>query len=232
MNTKRNLEYWVIPPEANAEFVAHMEDVLEVYSRPYDANVPVLCMDEQPVQLVEEVRQPIAATAEHPKRVDYEYKRAGVANIFMFAEPLACWRQVSVRTQKTKVDWALEMGALLEGRYADRDKVIVVCDNLNTHTMGAFYEVFQPARARAIVSRIEFHYTPKHGSWLNIAENELSCLTKQCVSGRRIGSEAELRDETNAWSADINATQRGVDWQMKLDDARTKLKSVYPKIKL
>lgn len=232
MNTKRNLEYWVIPPEANAEFAAHMEDVLDVYSRPYDAQVPVLCMDEQPVQLVQETREPIAATAKHPKRVDYEYKRAGVANVFMFAEPLACWRQVSIRTFKTKVDWALEMGALLEGRYADCLKVILVCDNLNTHTMGAFYEAFEPSRARALVSRVEFHYTPKHGSWLNIAENELSCLTSQCVSGRRIGSEEELRAETSAWSNDINSCQRGVDWQMKIDDARTKLQSIYPKIKL
>ena len=232
MTTKRNLEYWVIPPKANAEFTAHMEDVLDVYSRPYDANVPVLCMDEQPVQLVQETREPITATAQHPKRVDYEYKRAGVANVFMFAEPLASWRQVSVRTQKTKVDWASEMGALLEGRYADCEKVIVVCDNLNTHTIGAFYEVFEPSRARALVSRIEFHDTPKHGSWLNIAENELSCLTSQCVSGRRIGSEEELRDETTAWHKEINSSQRGVDWQMKVDDARIKLKSVYPKIKL
>ena len=232
MNTKRNLEYWVIPPAADAEFAAHMEDVLDVYSRPYDANVPVLCMDEQPVQLVQETREPIAATAEHPKRVDYEYKRAGVANIFMFAEPLANWRQVSVRTHKTKEDWAVEMGALLEGRYKDCEKVIVVCDNLNTHTIGAFYKVFDPARARSLVRRMEFHKTPKHGSWLNIAENELSCVTSQCVSGRRIGSEAELRKETTAWYEDINSIQRGVDWQMKIDDARMKLKSIYPKIKL
>lgn len=146
MNTKRNTQYWVIPPEADAEFTAHMEDVLDVYSRPSAPNAPVLCMDEQPVQLVEEVKQPIAATRKHPKRIDYEYKRAGVANIFMFAEPLACWRHVSVRSKKTKVDWAIEMGALMEGRYADCDKVIVVCDNLNTHTMGAFYEVFEPSR--------------------------------------------------------------------------------------
>jgi hypothetical protein len=232
MNTKRNLEYWVIPPEANAEFAAHMEDVLDVYSRPYNAKVPVLCMDEQPVQLVQETREPIAATAEHPKRVDYEYKRAGVANVFMFAETLANWRQVSVRKQKTKVDWALEMGALLNGRYAECEPVIVVCDNLNTHTIGAFYEAFEPAHARALVSRIEFHYTPKHGSWLNIAENELSCLTSQCVSGRRIGSEEELREETTAWYEEINSLQRGVEWQMKIDDARIKLKSVYPNIKL
>lgn len=232
MNTKRHLEYWVIPPEANAEFTAHMEDVLDVYSRPYNSQVSVLCMDEQPVQLVQETRESIAATAEHPKRVDYEYKRAGVTNVFMFAEPLASWRQVSVRKRKTKVDWALEMGALLEGRYAECEKVIVVCDNLNTHTIGAFYEVFEPARARALVSRIEFHFTPKHGSWLNIAENELSCLTSQCVSGRRIGSEEELREETTAWYEEINSLQRGVEWQMKIDDARIKLKSIYPKIKL
>lgn len=232
MNTKRHTQYWVIPPEADAEFTAHMEDVLDVYSRRYNANVPVLCMDEQPVQLVEEVKQPIAATKTRPKRVDYEYRRAGVANIFMFAEPLARWRQVSVREHKTKVDWALEMGALVEGRYKKCTKLIVVCDNLNTHTMGAFYEVFTPARARAIVSRIEFHYTPKHGSWLNIAENELSCLTRQCVSGRRIGSIEKLRDETSAWHNEINTTQRRVDWQMRIDDARFKLKSIYPKIKL
>lgn len=232
MHTNRSVQYWVIPPQADAEFTAHMEDVLDVYSRPYDPNVPVLCMDEQPVQLVEEVKSPIAATREHPKRVDYEYKRAGVANVFMFAEPLAAWRQASVRSRKTKVDWALEMGQLMEGRYADREKVMVVCDNLNTHTLGAFYEVFEPARARAIVSRIEFHYTPKHGSWLNIAENELSCLTRQCVSGRRIGSVEALREQTTAWHEDVNATQRGVEWQMKVDDARLKLKSVYPKIKV
>lgn len=232
MHTKRNVQYWVIPPETDAEFVAHMEDVLDVYARPYDANVPVLCMDEQPVQLVEEVKTPIAATRKHPKRIDYEYKRAGVATVFMFAEPLAAWREVAVRSRKTKVDWAREMGRLMEGRYAHCDKVIVVCDNLNTHTMGAFYEVFEPARARAIVRRIEFHYTPKHGSWLNISENELSCFTRQCVSGRRIGSEAELREQAIAWHEDINGTQRGVEWQMQIGDARTKLTSVYPKIKM
>jgi len=188
-------------------------------------------MDEQPVQLVEEVKLPIPATKKHPKRVDYEYKRAGVANIFMFAEPLGQWRHVSVREKKTKVDWANEMASLLEGRYANCEKVIVVCDNLNTHTKGAFYETFEPARARSLVSRIEFHYTPKHGSWLNIAENELSSMTRQCVAGRRIGSADELREETTAWHDDVNNTQRGVEWKMKIDDARTKLTSVYPKIK-
>jgi len=230
--TKRKIEYWVIPPDADGEFVAAMEDVLDVYARPYDERFPVLCMDEQPVQLLKETRLPIAATAEHAKRVDYEYERAGTAAIFMFAEPLAGWREVTVRERKTKIDWAVEMARLLEGRYAACAKVILVCDNLNTHTKGAFYEAFEPERARALVRRIEFCYTPKHGSWLNIAENELSSLTRQCVSDRRFEDVAMLREETTAWSHDVNSTQRGVDWQMKIDDARTKLKSVYPTIKL
>ena len=230
--TKRNIQYWVIPPDCDAEFVACMEDVLEIYAKPYDPKVPVVCMDEQPVQLTKDVKTPIAATKMHPKRVDYEYERAGVANIFMFAEPLAGFREIIVRDSKTKADWAISMAHLLEGRYADCEKVIVVCDNLNTHTKGAFYEVFEPERARNLVRRIEFHYTPKHGSWLNIAENELSSMTRQCVSGRRIGSTAKLASETTAWATNVNKAQRGVDWQMKIDDARTKLKSVYPKIKL
>lgn len=227
--TNRKIEYWVIPPEADAEFVASMEDVLEIYERPYDQACPVICMDEQPVQLLKETRTPIPATAKHGRRVDYEYERAGTANIFMFTEPLAGWREVSVRKTKAKVDWAVEMARLLEGRYAQCGKVILVCDNLNTHTKGAFYEAFEPDRARKLVRRIEFHHTPKHGSWLNIAENELSSLTRQCVSGRRFGDIATLQSETTAWSTDVNSTQRGVDWQMKVDDARTKLKSVYPR---
>ena len=188
-------------------------------------------MDEQPVQLFKETRAPIPATAKHAKRVDYEYERAGTANIFMFTEPLAGWREVAVRVTKTKVDSAVEMARILEGRYADCEKVILVCDNLNTHTKGAFYEAFDPERARQLVRRIEFRHTPKHGSWLNIAENELSSLTRQCVSGRRFGDTATLVKETSAWCTDVNNTQRGVDWQMKVGDARTKLKSVYPKIK-
>jgi hypothetical protein len=230
--TNRKIEYWVIPPKADAEFVAHMEAVLETYEKPYDPEVPVLCMDEQPVQLLKETRSPLPATAQHAKRVDYEYERAGTAAIFLFAEPLAGWRGVAVRERKTKIDWAIEMARLLEGRYAACAKVILVCDNLNTHSTGAFYEVFDPERARALVRRLEFCYTPKHGSWLNIAENELSSLTRQCVSGRRFEDVKTLREETKAWSEDVNATQRGVDWQMKIDDARTKLKSVYPTIKL
>lgn len=228
--TRKKIEYWVIPPEADGEFVANMEDVLDVYSRPYDVRFPVLCMDEQPVQLLKETRIPTPATPEHPKRVDYEYERAGTASIFMFCEPLSGWREVAVRKQRTRIDWAREIEELLRTRYAKAEKVLLVCDNLNTHTKGAFYETFPPAKARDILSRLEFHYTPKHGSWLNIAENELSSMTRQCVKDRRFATIEDLRKETAAWAQHTNKKQRGVDWQFKIDDARRKLKSVYPKI--
>ncbi|MEO1622543.1 MAG: IS630 family transposase [Cyanobacteria bacterium J06632_3] len=221
----------MIAPEADSEFVAQMEEVLDVYAQPYDENYPVICMDEQPVQLHQEIRRPIAATATHPKRVDYEYERAGTASIFMFTEPLAGWRQATVRQRRTKIDWAQEVAALLEGRYANARQVILTCDNLNTHTKGAFYESFEPERARQLVRRIQFCYTPKHGSWLNVAENELSSMTRQCVRGRRFVDIERLREEISAWSTDVNNTQRGVDWQMKVKDARVKLTSIYPKIK-
>jgi len=228
--TRRKIEYWVIPPEADGEFVAAMEEVLETYAQPYDACRPVLCMDEQPVQLLKETRVPIAATKKHPRRVDYEYERAGTASIFMFCEPLSGWRQVRVREKRTKVDWAKEVEELLRTRYASADKVILVCDNLNTHTKGAFYEAFEPEKARAILRRLEFRYTPKHGSWLNIAENELSSLTRQCLKRRRFDAIDALRKETTAWHQHTNDRQRGVDWQFRIDDARVKLKSIYPKI--
>ena len=229
--SNRKIAYWVIPPEADAEFVAHMERVLDVYARPYDPAWPMLCMDEQPVQLHKETRAPIAATATHPKRVDYEYERAGTASIFMFTEPLAGWRQATVRKRRTKVDWAIETAALMEGRYAHCEKVVLACDQLNTHTIGAFYEALEPERARRIVQRLEFCYTPKHGSWLNVAENELSAMTRQCVTGRRFGDIETLREEIAAWSCETNNMQKGVDWQMNVEDARIKLTSVYPKIK-
>lgn len=230
--TNRKMQYWVIPPEADAEFVAAMEEVLDTYSKPYDSQRPVLCMDEQPVQLFKETRQPIPATAKHPRRVDYEYERAGTASIFMFTEPLSGWRQATARATKTKVDWAREVARLLDGRYASCEQLVLVCDNLNTHTKGAFYEAFPASQAREYVRRIHFCHTPKHGSWLNVAENELSALTRQCVSGRRFGDITTLRSEIGAWSKDANKQQRGVDWQMKIDDARRKLQSVYPKIRL
>ena len=209
-----------------------MEHVLETYEKPYDPAHPVVCMDEQPVQLVKETRKVIPATKNHPRRVDYEYERNGTASVFMFCEPLAGWRQATARQQRTKSDWAQEVAALLDGRYADCERITLVCDNLNTHTKGAFYETFPPAKAREYVRRIEFCYTPKHGSWLNIAENELSCLTRQCLNGRRIAELILLQEEIGAWSIDVTNAQRGVDWQMKIEDARCKLKSVYPKIRL
>lgn len=209
-----------------------MEAVLDTYEKPYDPAAPVLCMDEQPVQLIRETRPPIPATRRHAQRVDYEYERAGTASIFLFTEPLAGWREATARVTKTKVDWAVEVARLLEGRYRKCPTVTLVCDNLNTHTIGAFYEAFRPPRARAIVQRLRFRHTPKHGSWLNIAENELSSLTRQCVSGRRFDTLAKLQSELTAWSTDVNTTQRGVDWQMNVKNARGKLKSLYPKIRL
>jgi hypothetical protein len=228
--TDRKLEYWVIPPEADAEFVAGMEEVLDTYAAPYDPKYPVLCMDEQPVQLLKETRTPIPATKDHPRRVDYEYERAGTASVFLFCEPLAGWRSVSIRERRTKVDWALQVAELLGTRYAEAGKVVLVCDNLNTHTKGAFYEAFLPAEARALVRRLDFRHTPKHGSWLNVAENELSAMTRQCLRGRRFGTVDELRTETAAWQQRTNDKQRGVDWQFRIDDARTRLKSLYPKL--
>ncbi len=229
--TKRNIEYWVIPPEQDAEFVACMEEVLETYAIAYDPQHPVLCMDEQPVQLLKETRVSIAATKDHGKRVDYEYERNGTASIFMFAEPLSGFRQTTARKRRTKVDWATEVADLLDTRYVDCEKVTIVLDNLNTHTKGAFYEAFEPAVARAYLKRIDFVFTPKHGSWLNVAECELSCMTSQCLTGRRIGELNDLQAEIAAWSKRTNEKQRGVDWQFKIDDARTKLKRLYPIIK-
>lgn len=230
MNTRQSLEYWVIPPDADAEFAACMEEILDTYELPYDADCPVVCMDEQPVQLIKEVRKPIEQTSSRPKRVDYEYERAGTASIFMFCEPLAGWRQATAREQRTKADWAREVAHLLDTRYTHCKMVRLVCDNLNTHTKGAFYEVFPPQQARAYVRRIHFVYTPKHGSWLNVAESELSAMTRQSLNGRRIEMLEDLEQEIRAWADDINKLQRGVDWQMKVDDARIKLKSIYPKI--
>ena len=225
------IEYWVIPPESDAEFVANMEEVLEVYERPYNPDYPVVCMDEQPVQLLKETRVPIKATKTHGQRVDYEYERNGTASIFMFAEPLAGYRQATARPQRTKVDWAQEVAHQLDTRYAQCEWITLVLDNLNTHTKGAFYEAFPPEQARSYIRRIEFCYTPKHGSWLNIAECELSCMSRQCLSGRRIGELDILQSEIGTWSQKTTAKQRGVDWQYKIDDARQRLKRLYPIIK-
>lgn len=228
--TTRKIEYWVIPPKADAEFVAGMEEVLDTYEKPYDPDCPVLCMDEQPQQLTRETRTPLPATRRHPRRVDYEYERAGVVNLFMFCEPKVGWRSVTARPHKTKVDWAHEVAALLDTRYAKAKQVILVCDNYKTHTRGAFYEAFPPAKARAYVKRLRFCYTPVHGSWLNIAENELSCMTRQCLKAERYGNIDSIRRAISSWSGYKNHKQRAVDWQFRATDARVKLSSLYPRL--
>ena len=187
-------------------------------------------MDEQPVQLLLETKTPLPATKTHGERVDYQYERNGTAAIFMFTEPLSGFRQATARLRRTKEDWALEVANLLDTRYAGQ-RITLVMDNLNTHTKGAFYTAFEAPIAREYVRRIDFVYTPKHGSWLNIAECELSALTRQCLRGRRIGHLSDLQREIEAWATHTNDKQRTVDWHFELEDARTKLKRLYPKIK-
>ncbi|MBI2932853.1 MAG: IS630 family transposase [Planctomycetes bacterium] len=220
---------WVIPPDHSGEYVSCMEDVLAVYERPYDPAAPVVCMDEQPMQRVKETRQPIPAAAGRPARVDYEYERNGTAAIFMFTEPKAGWRRVTVREQRTKLDWAYEVRELLDGRYAGVPKLTLVMDNLNTHTAGSLYEAFPPAEARRLAQRLEIHYTPKHGSWLNIAENELSALTRQCLA-RRIGTLQQMRTHVNAWRKGRNHAGARVNWRFTIDRARERLRRVYPQL--
>jgi hypothetical protein len=220
---------WVIPPEQNGDFAAHMEDVLDVYRRPYDPRFPQVCMDEQPVQLVKETRIPLPLQPGQFERYDYEYERNGTANNFLFTEPLGGWRKVSVRKTKTSLDWAEEIRTLLVEDYPEAEKVILVCDNLNTHKIGSLYEAFPPEEARRLASRLEIHYTPKHGSWLNIAEIELSILTRQCLN-RRIPDKDALETETEAWHNARNQQQKGIDWRFTTGDARIKLKRLYPQI--
>nr|VFJ63255.1 MAG: DDE superfamily endonuclease [Candidatus Kentron sp. DK] len=210
-----------------------MEDVLEVYQRPYDPKYPVVCLDEQPTQLIGETRQPIPMEPGQPQRYDYEYEyeRLGTAVNFMITEPLAGWRKVNVRETRTAVDLAEEVKELLDVDYPDTKKVVLVWDNLNTHVPASLYKAFEPSEARRLLERLEIHYTPKHGSWLDIAEIELSVFTKQCL-GRRISDIETLRSQAKAWSDHRNAAQTGVDWQFTNDKARTKLKRLYPQIKM
>lgn len=229
--TQRKIQYWVIPPKQNAQFAANMENVLGIYKRKYDKRFPVICMDEQPVQLLEEVNIPIAATKSHARRADYEYKRAGTVSIFMFCEPLFGWRHVSVRSRRTKIDWAIEVRNLMIGRYRSAEKVTLVCDNLNTHVTGAFYEAFAAQEARSLLDRLDLQYTPKHGSWLNIAENELSSMTRQAMHGRRFATIESIQEQVSAWAKSTNLRQRGVEWQFTVENARIKLKHLYPQIK-
>ena len=204
-----------------------MEDVLDVYCRAYDARFPVVCFDETSKQLVGDVRPPLPMEAGKPERFDSHYRRHGVRNLFMCCEPLRGWRHVEVTARRTKLDFAEMIRDLVDVHYPEAEKIVVVMDNLNTHTPGALYEAFAPEEAKRLCERLEIHYTPKHGSWLNIAECELSVLSTQCTA-RRIADEELLRSEVDAWRRERNARQVIVDWQFTTDDARIKLKRLYP----
>jgi hypothetical protein len=204
-----------------------MEDVLEVYARPHDPQAPVVCMDEKPYQLLGHARDPIPATPGHDRREDSEYIRCGTCSIFVWAEPLAGRRRVIARQQRTRIDWAHEVDHLLNVDYPDVERVVLVMDNLNTHTIGSLYEAFEPAKARALAQRLEIHHTPRHGSWLNIAEIELSALTRQCLD-RRIDNIDVLNAELAAWQNATNTDQRQVQWHFTTSDARIRLRHLYP----
>ena len=218
---------WCIPPTANAAFVCAMEDILEVYRRPYNANEPLICMDETTKQLVKEMRNPIPMQPGKPACYDYEYERNGVCNIFMFYEPFGGKRYTTVTEHRTKMDWAHQIKELLEIHYPDAAKIVLVMDNLNTHSGASLYETFPPEEARRLVERLEIHFTPKHGSWLNIAEIELRVLSGQCLN-RRIPDMQTLQCEINQWQFERNFIQAKVDWRFSTDDARIKLKRLYP----
>ena len=224
---------WCIPPKQNAEFVANMEDVLSVYKRKYNESYPVVCMDEKPFQLVDERYKPILMSKTNRKlKYDCEYERKGTCSIFIFTEPLAGWRNAKALPQRTKIDWAEKIKWLLDEQYPDAEKVVLVMDNLNTHKISSLYEAFPPNEAFRLSQKLEVHYTPKHGSWLNIAEIELSALTIQCLDKRRIPSILELNNEMKEWYTIRNYSQKGVDWHFSTDDARIKLKYLYPFVKI
>ena len=219
----------MIPPEQNAEFVAAMEDVLEVYQRPRDSLRPVVCLDEQSKQLIKETRTPIPTAPGRVERTDYEYERNGTANLFMLFAPLEGWRHVKVTNRRTKTDFAEVIRELVDVHFPTVDKIVLVMDNLNTHKPASLYEAFPPADARRLIEKLEIHYTPKHGSWLDMAETELSILTKQCLD-RRIPDADTLICEVAAWENHRNAAKSKIDWQFTTAQARTKLKRLYPSI--
>jgi hypothetical protein len=219
----------VIPPAANAEFVWRMEDVLGVYTLPYDPRYPQVCLDEASKQLLAETRTPLPMRPGDVARFDYEYERRGVANLFLACEPLAGRRQVAVTEHRTKVDWAHFVRDLVDVHYPEAVRLRLVQDNLNTHTPAALYQAFPPEEAKRIADRLEIHYTPVHGSWLNMAEVELSALARQCLD-RLIPDMATLDAEVAAWVRDRNAKGGTVDWRFTAEDARIKLKHLYPSL--
>jgi len=218
---------WCIPPKANAEFVCKMEDVLDVYKRPYDGNRPVVCMDELSKQLIKETRMPMDMKRGRPLRYDTEYERNGTNNIFIGFEPLIGKRYLAVTDRRTKVDWAHFAKELVDVHYPNAIKIILIMDNLNTHAGSSLYETFAPTEAKRILNKFEIHYSPKHGSWLNMAELELSHLSRQCLD-RRIPDQKTLKKEVAAWAENRNKKNMKIDWQFTTEDARIKLKKLYP----
>jgi len=223
------LKPWCIPPKQNAEFVWKMEDVLDVYRRPYDARRPQVCLDETRKQLIGETRTPIPATCGREARYDYEYKRHGVANLFMIFEPLCGKRRVKVTERRTKKDWAECVREMVDEMYPQAERIVLVMDNLNTHTPAALYDTFPPNEAKRIADKLEIHYTPKHGSWLDMAEIELGILGRQCLA-RRIDSMRELTREVGAWETQRNAANAKANWRFTMDNARIRLRRLYPSI--
>ena len=233
-------KYWCIPKENDAHFVANMEDVIGIYHRPYNPKVPVICMDEKPIQLLDEIRERINAKPLRTdpdtglikqgelEKIDYQYERCGVASIFVFCEPLGNWRYVEALKTRKKGDFAMMTKKICDTFYPEADKVILIADNLNTHNASSFYEVFSPETAFRLAQKVEFHYTPIHGSWLNIAECELSSLAIQALGKNRINSVGLLNEILNDWQADRNLRQKGVNWHFTNRQARVKLKRLYP----
>ena len=221
-------ECWVIPPKENADFVCAMEDILEVYQRSYTEDEVLVCMDETSKQCVKEVHIPWAMEPGKPQRFDYEYERNGVSNLFMLSAPLLGWRHVKVTDRHTKIDWAHLIRELVDNHFPGK-KIILVMDNLNTHKLSSLYTAFEPEEARRIAQRLEIHYTPKHGSWLDMAEIEIGVMSRQCLN-RRIPDQETLRAEIDAWQQQRNQMAIRVDWRFTTEDARIKLKSLYPSI--
>ncbi len=220
---------WCIPPKQSAEFVYHMEDVLEVYRRPYDPRRPVVCMDETFKQLIGEAREPLPPKPGAVERYDHVYVRNGVASLFVASEPLAGWRHVAVTERRRRCDWAHFIRSLVEGRDRDAERIVLVMDQLNTHSPASLYEAFPPAEAGRLAARLEIHHTPKHGSWLNIAEIDLGALARQCLS-RRIAHPDTLRRPVEHWAHQRNAAGAKIAWQFTTADARIELRSLYPSL--
>jgi hypothetical protein len=220
---------WIIPPKQNSQFVANMEQLLDVYKRAYNENFPVICMDESPKQMIKETRTPIDMKPGHEAKEDFEYERCGVANIFLASEPLKGKRYVKVTETKTKTDWAVFIKQIADEWYKEATKITLVMDNLATHKAAALYEVYTPQEAKRIWDRLEFIYTPKHGSWLNMAEIELNVLMGQCLN-RRIDNMKKITEEVTAWQEHRNNKEATINWQFTNDKARVKLKRLYPTI--